>query len=81
MKKIFRKITSQLHEVIKRILIVLSVILFLSIMIFYMGEGMWDHEGKMIGRTFIWLLIEFCFFIAYWIIVAVINWIVKGANK
>ena len=72
MKKIFSKITSEFHEVIKRILIVLSVIIFLSITILNIIDGQWFPDGFIISGLY---------FIAYWIIVSVINWILKGANK
>jgi|NorSeaMetagenome_1021524.scaffolds.fasta_scaffold189254_1 hypothetical protein len=68
----FSKITSEFHEVIKRILIVLSVIIFLSITILNIIDGQWFPGGFIISGLY---------FIAYWIIVSVINWILKGANK
>ena len=68
----FSKITSEFHEVIKRILIVLSVIIFLSITILNIIDGQWFPDGFIISGLY---------FIAYWIIVSVINWILKGANK
>ena len=72
MKKIFSKITSEFHEVIKRILIVLSVIIFLSITILNISDGQWFPDG---------FIISVLYSIAYWIIVATINWIKKGAIK
>jgi len=68
----FSKITSEFHEVIKRILIVLSVILFLPITIKSISRGYLRTDD---------LIISGLYFIAYWIIVSVINWILKGANK
>jgi hypothetical protein len=100
MKNIFNKITSELHGVIIRILIVLDIILFGSILIYMIDAGNWSYQSyrskevitdEMIeyieipyinyNNTYLNLEILFCASIGYWVIVAVVNWILKGKGK
>ena len=76
----FSKITSEFSEVTKRIFIVLYIISVISTSIYLFVELSSHYRiGK---RDVLWVVEVISIpLIGYWIIVATINWIKKGANK
>ena len=76
----FSKITSEFSEVTKRILIVLYIISIISTSIYLFVELRWHYRYEK-GDVLFFLEVLSIPLIGYWIIVATINWIKKGAIK
>jgi hypothetical protein len=74
----FSKITSEFSEVTKRILIVLYIISIISTSIYLFVELRWHYRYEK-GDVLFFLEVLSIPLIGYWIIVATINWIKKGA--
>ena len=80
MEDIYNKITSQFSEVTKRILIVLYIISLISMSILLIVVLAHDH--RIDGDDVLWTVVLFSIpLIGFWIPVAVVNWIKKGAIK
>ena len=88
MKNLFNKITSQFNEVTKRTLIVLQFPLPIFLISFVTAEEDWTKYKKHgmekvidIELIQLLILISLSFSMAFFIIVASVNWILKGKGK
>ena len=82
MKNLFNKITSQLNEVTKRTLIVLQFPLPIFLITFNTVKENWIRSDEVnTDLIFLIFISSLSFSMAFFIIVATVNWILKGKGK